>query len=248
MSPSLQVLPSATGQTENEGTPRSSADATESVTVTPLLAALELQTQTANVAVCPALTSDELEKDWTRTHSWATVFFFGFGEGEELGVGVGFAVFVGEGLGLGLEVDFFELLGVGVGVGDVLVDALPDVLGEGEALVDLLGSELELAEALGLELEDAARLCPATIWSVSDAMRTEFLGTDEQAALTIGCVTELVARASPDMLAAKKANPVRAPITTGFASCALTREPHFSASSGQNVFRPHIMHREREGN
>jgi hypothetical protein len=79
-------------------------------------------------------------------------------------------------------------------------------------------------------------------------MRTEFLGTDEQAVLTIGWLTLAVANASPDMLAVKNANPVRAPITTGFASCALTREPHFSACSGQNVFRPHIMHRQPEGN
>ncbi len=81
-------------------------------------------------------------------------------------------------------------------------------------------------------------------------MSTEFLGTDEQDedASTIGWVTEFVARASPDMVAVKKANPVRAPITTGFASCALTREPHFSASSGQNVFGHHIMHCQPDGN
>lgn len=65
----MQVLPSATGQTLNEGFPRSSAEATEAVTVTPRLAAFELQTQMTKSAVCPALTSEELENDWMRKHS-----------------------------------------------------------------------------------------------------------------------------------------------------------------------------------
>jgi hypothetical protein len=202
---------------------------------------LELQTQITNVAVCPAFTSEELEKDWTRTHSWATAGFF-LGFVEELGVGVGLGVLLGVGLavGLGLLVGFFvDELGDGVALADALVEAL----GEGEVLADLLGSALELGELVGLELELAGTIC-----SVSDAMSTEFLGTDEQTVLTIGWVTSLVARASPDMQAVKKANPVRAPITTGFASCALTREPHFGASSGQNVCRPHIMHCQAGGN
>ncbi len=171
----------------------------------------------------------------------------GFVDFDAVGVGVGFAVFVGDGLvvGLGLEVVFLvDVVGVGLGLGDVLDDVPPvavlvEALGDGEALAELLGDVDVLADA---------PLPAGTVRSVSAAMTAEFLGTDEQTVLTIGCVAEFVARASPDMLAVKKANPVRAPITTGFASCALTREPHFSASSGQNVFRPHIMHCQPEGN
>jgi hypothetical protein len=155
--------------------------------MTPRLAALELQTQTTNVAVCPAFTSDELLKDWIRAHSCATACFFFFGFGEELGVGdgFGFEVLLGDGLavGLGLEVAFFvDVLGEGVGLGDELDDVpddvLADVLGEGEVLVDLAGVALAVA--------DAARPSAGTVLSVSDARSTEFLGTDAQTEWTIG--------------------------------------------------------------
>ena len=57
------------------------------------------------LALCPALTSDEAEKDWTRTHSCG-VFLPGAGEvGVPLGVGVGVgvgALELGSGLGLGV--------------------------------------------------------------------------------------------------------------------------------------------------
>jgi hypothetical protein len=144
---------------------------------------------------------------------------------------------VGEGLVVGVGVD------VEVGLGDVLVevpvDPLVDVLGEGEvladveALVDSLADLLPAVDLLGVGLVvPDTRPCADNVRSVSDAVSTEFLGTDAQAVLAVDWATVFVARASPDMLAVKKANPVRAPITTGFASCALTREPHFSAASG----------------
>jgi hypothetical protein len=234
IAPSLQVLPSAIGHTLNLGAPRYSADATESVTLTERLDVLELQTQITNVAVCPALTSEELEKDWTCTHSWATVgFFLGFAEDVGVGVGFGFGVLLGDGLGedffvdeLGVGVGFFvDVLSVGVGSDDLDGDALDDAEGEAELLAEALGLALELADLLGraLELADlvGAGDLAGTIKAVSDAARVEFFGTDPQAALTIGPAAELVARASPDMVAIKKANPLRAPITTGFASCGL---------------------------
>lgn len=204
---------------------------------------MELQTQTTNVAVCPALTSEELDKDWTRTQSWATAgFFFGFVEG----VGVGVGVLLGDGLVVGLvvgvgEVGFFvDVLADGVGSDDLEGDALVDVLGEAEvvadalglALVDLPGLALVLVLVgvgdllrdlldVGLALADAVRPWVDTIRALSEAARVEFFGTDPQAALTIGPAAAFVASASPDMLAVKKANPVRTPITTGLASCAL---------------------------
>lgn len=164
-------------------------------------------------------------------------------------MGVGVGVFVGDGLvvGLGLDVGVFDVLVVGVGLGDVLdevpVDPLVDTLGEVavladlladvEAVADSLGDLLPATDLLGVGLAVAdARLCADSVRSVSDAVSTEFLGTDAQAVLAVDWATVFVARASPDMLAVKKANPVRAPTTTGFASCALTREPHFSAASG----------------
>jgi hypothetical protein len=104
--------------------------------------------------------------------------FVGVGDG----FGFGFVVLVGDGLGvgLGLEVAFFDVLGEGVGLGepdDVPDDVVADVLGEGEAL-DLPGVALAVA--------DAERLWAGTVLSVSDAMSTEFLGTEAQTEWTIG--------------------------------------------------------------
>jgi hypothetical protein len=242
MVPSLQVLPSATGHTVNLGVPRYSAEARESFTSTSRPEALVLQTQTANVAVCPALTSEELDKDWTRTQSWATAaFFLGFGDALGVGVGVllGDGLVVGVGVGVG-EVGFFvDVLADGVGSDDLEGDALVDVLGEAEvlaealglALVDLLGLAVVLVlvgvgdllpDLLGVALALAeVRPCVDTMSALSEAARVEFFGTDPQAALTIGPAAEFVASASPDMQAVRNANPVRAPITTGLASCAL---------------------------
>jgi hypothetical protein len=156
---------------------------------------------------------------------------------EVLGVGVGFFVAVlAEGVGSddfdGDAVD--DVVGEAEALGLALVDllglALVDLLGLALVLVlvgvgfaVLLGLALELADLLGVApaLADAVRPWFDTITAVSEAARVAFFGTDPQAALTIGPATEFVARASPDMLAARKANPVRAPITTGLASCAL---------------------------
>jgi hypothetical protein len=137
-----------------------------------------------NVAVCPALTSELLEKDWTCTHSWATAgFFLGFGEELRVGVGVGFGLDVLLGDGLGLEVGFLVDVVVGVGLGDVD----DDLLGDGELLADLLG-EADVLDVV-LALADTEPLRAGTVLSVSDAMTAESLGTDAQAALTIGWFT-----------------------------------------------------------
>ena len=188
--------------------------------------------------MCPALTSEELDKDWTRTQSWATAaFFLGFVDALGVGVGVllGDGLVVGVGVGVG-EVGFFvDVLADGVGSDDSEGDALVDVLGEAEvlglALVDLLGLALVLVlvgvgdllpDLLGVALALAeVRPWVDTMSELSEAARVEFFGTDPQAALTIGPAAEFVASASPDMQAVRNANPVRAPITTGLASCAL---------------------------
>jgi hypothetical protein len=168
---------------------------------------------------------------------------FGVLLGDGLLVGVGEVAFFVEVLGVGVGF-FVDVLAEGVGSDDFDGDAVDDVVGEAEALglalVDLLGLALVLALVgvgfavlLGLALEladlpgvtlalgDAVRPRFDTITAVSEAARVAFFGTDPQAALTIGPAAEFVASASPDMLAARKANPVRAPITTGLASCAL---------------------------
>jgi hypothetical protein len=140
-----------------------------------------------------------------------------------VGVGVGVGVLLGDGLVVGVGVVAFlvDVLAVGVGSEDLDGDALVDALGEADALADALGLELADLLGAGLALADVVRPWLDTIRAVSEAARFEFFGTDPQAALTMGPAAEFVARASPDMQAVRKANPVRAPITTGLASCAL---------------------------
>jgi hypothetical protein len=135
-------------------------------TFTPLLVALVLHTQMANVAEWPDLTSPEGEKDSTRTQSCGVLWALRRG---------GDLVAVGEGDGLG---DLLDVLGDGEGDVEVDVlsvggDELPDLasdcellgvadglvvavwLGEGEALgeadLEALGDAdlLLLAEPLG---------------------------------------------------------------------------------------------------
>jgi hypothetical protein len=67
--PTLQVAPLAAGQTLNFGLAICRADATAALTETPVLGALVLHTQTTKLALLPGLTLDEVENDWTRTHS-----------------------------------------------------------------------------------------------------------------------------------------------------------------------------------
>jgi hypothetical protein len=120
--------------------------------LTPTLAALVLHTQMAKVAVRPALTSAELEKDSTRTQS--------------CGVLRGCGDFVGLGVGLGD-------VGVGVGVGgaglDELTDGveLPVVEGDFASELDVLGDEEGLTPAdwlsEGEALGKADALLPAEL-------------------------------------------------------------------------------------
>ena len=118
------------GHTENFAVPINGAETTLACTLTPLLVALVLHTQIANVAVRPDLTSLELEKDSTLTQS--------------CGVLCG-------------GVDLVEL-GVGDGLGDLLLDGLGD--GEGDVGLDELSvGDVELLdgdcvaepEALGVD-------------------------------------------------------------------------------------------------
>jgi len=169
----LQVAPLATGQTLNLGESMNSAGAMWALTEIPVLFALVLHTQMTKLAVCPALTSDEVEKDCTRTQSCG-VFLPGAGEvGVPLGVGVGVgvgALELGSGLGLGVV-----LAGLWVadelGVGDELVAELPD--GEGE--------DVSEAEVLGLEGSLLADVLPEDD-ALDDAallLVTDLLGDDE---------------------------------------------------------------------
>jgi hypothetical protein len=161
------------------------AETTLACTLTPLLAALVLHTQMANVAVLPDLTSLEVVKDSTLTQSCGV---FAFGGGDLLGVGVG--------VGLG---DLPEELGDGEG--DVGLDALPvgrDELGdfasepealgldEGLALAESLDGDAlaaVLGEALGevallLDAELAGELLPGSMMA---AVSTVSFGSDEHA-------------------------------------------------------------------
>jgi hypothetical protein len=218
--PTLHVSPLATGQTVKLGLWMYIAPATFTLTVTPVLGAVALQTHTAKLAACPGLTCEALEKDWTRTQSCGVLDF----GGGELLVGVGVGVGVGEpdglGVGLGEELDglFVGLADDGRGVGlawrdgdglglvvgaelevgvpvGLALDGELDGLGELELELDELelGTELALgllveavfvaeAEAEGAEAE--AEGLPDT--RLSAASRAALLGTDEQAAGTMG--------------------------------------------------------------
>ena len=109
----MQVAPLATGQMLNLGVSMNKAGAMRALTETPLLAAFVLQIQMTKLALCPALTCEEEDKDWTRTHSCG-VLWPGAGEvGLPLGVGVGVGVGVGEGV---------LVVGSGLGLGLVLAE------------------------------------------------------------------------------------------------------------------------------
>ncbi len=157
-------------------------------TFTPLLVALVLHTQTANVAVWPALTSPEVEKDSTRTQSCGVLWvLWAGGDLVELGEGDGFGDVLDE-LGVGEGDVELDVLSVG---GDELTDgdfaeesealgdddglALVVLLGEGEALVEadllllLLAEPLADADSLGMWLRG----------SLIAAVSTAFFGSDE---------------------------------------------------------------------
>ena len=167
-------MPLATGQTLNLGESMNSAGAMCALTETPVLVALVLHTQMTKLAVRPALTSDEVEKDCTRTQSCG-VFLPGAGEvGVPLGVGVG--------VGVGAL-----LLGSGLGLGDVLAGlCVADELGVVDELVaelsDGAGEEVSEGEVLGLDegstLTDALREVDA-LDEAALLLVTDLLGDDE---------------------------------------------------------------------
>jgi hypothetical protein len=255
--PTLQVVPDATGHTVKLGVRMYIAQATCTLTVTPELGALALQTHTAKLAACPGLTCEALEKDWTRTQSCGVLAF----GGGELLVGVGVGVGVGEpdglGVGLGEELDglFVGLAddGRGVGLAWRVGDGLGLVVGAalevgvevGLALVaelDGLG-ELELGElelgtelALGLFVEGVF-VAEAPAEGLPDtrliaASRAAPLGTAEQAAGTMGWLPDCAASAWPSKLDETNAMPVRTPTTAGLIpSCALTCATSLQCSS-----------------
>jgi hypothetical protein len=152
--PILQVVPLATGQTLNFGESMYRAAATRALTEMPVLAAFVLQTQITKLALWPALTSDAVENDCTRTQSCG-VFCPGAGEvGEPLGVGVGLGevleLVLGSGVGLGLELAEVCWVDDGLGLPDELEAELLDEDGEDEPERDVLGLDE------GLVLDDLA--------------------------------------------------------------------------------------------
>jgi len=240
--PTLQDVPSGTGQTVKLGAPMYSAQATRAWTVTPVLDPFVLQTQTAKLATCPAFTCDELEKDCTRTHNCG-VFGFGGGEDEPLGVGLGLVD--GLELGVGLPDDF--LLGEGLGLGEwvgladglllvlELGDGLLLVLGLGDGLLLVLG----LAEALPLFLLLlvfllllARALLPVAVGSCArvrgssrtavEAAKIAVRGTLAQAVRTIGWLVTVAATAWLNRPVVRKAIPATAPTAADLRTCALT--------------------------
>ena len=119
------------------------------MTEIPVLAAFVLQIQMTKLALCPALTCEEEDKDWTRTHScgvlWPGAGEVGLPLGEGVGVGVGDgALVVGSGLGLG---DVLAELSVADELGVVLEVALPDGAGEDVSGAD--GLALDEGSVLG---------------------------------------------------------------------------------------------------
>lgn len=202
-----------------------------------MLSAFVLQTQITKLATCPALTSDEVEKDWTRTHSCGVFVLGGDVVGEPLGVGDGLgdvvAVELGLGLGLGLELAEV-LLDVGLGLEEV-----PDGDGEDVLEADVLGLDEGLlpeesdAEADGdttgeagllfvAELPGDAEVLAGELLFAADAVSTASFGTDEHAALTSGALAVVTATAAPNMPKPKNMNPVSAPSAAGLRISALT--------------------------
>ena len=153
------------------GAPIPTAEATAALTVTPELAALMLQTQTAKFAVEPGTTCEFGANGWTCTHS-SGVLAAGVGL-DEPGVG---ELFVGLGFGLG---ECVEGLGDGLELADDLV-----LLGVGDgSLVLGSGLGLELCPEVGLEL--------AVLVSVGVALALDLAVEVELAlawVLVLGCV------------------------------------------------------------
>jgi hypothetical protein len=178
------------------------------LTETPLLGAFALHTHTAKFASLPAVTCEEVEKDWTRTHTCAV------GADELLGVGVG----------VGLELGAGEMLVVGL---ELAVAFLDDELGLGVGLaLRFFGLVLLLAVGLAdAELLVVGRIAGVVLLSGEIAASSSApFGTDEHAELTIGEFAALAARVWPSQLTDTNAKPVTALATTGLTSCALISE------------------------
>ena len=156
-----------TGHTVNFGLSTDLADPMCIRTWTPVLLAFVLHTQTAKLALVPALTWAAVEKGWTRTHSCGRGGGFGDGEGEPEGLVLGLELGVpldvvldddGEGLGLllwdelglfdGLELLLVPELGLEEGVLLVLVGLADDdfelTLLEALVLLGLADEDFEL--------------------------------------------------------------------------------------------------------
>lgn len=150
--PTLHVEPCGSGHTVNFAAEMYGAEATLACTLAALLAALVLHTQMAKLAVRPALTSPELEKDSIRTQSCGVLWALcGVGDVVELGVGDG--------------LDVLDWVGVGGGgldelaAGDDALDAEGDCAFDEDALgVDegvVLAESLDDGEVLGDALAEA---------------------------------------------------------------------------------------------
>jgi hypothetical protein len=221
-SPTSHVEPRSAGQTVNFGAPMERAEATLACTLVPVAAALVLHTQMAKVAVRPAFTSPELEKDSTRTQSCEVLLAGGDFVGE-LGVGVGLGdVWVGVGVGVGVGVD--ELA-------DGDDDELPDGEGDCAPDPDVLGLDdgLGLAEWLtdGEVLGDADLLLLAERLGEADGLlRPDLPGAAVGLPLSadlLGVADALVrpdppgdAEADADTLALSVAGPITAAVSAAF--------------------------------
>lgn len=212
--PILHLAPAGSGHTLKVGDRTPVAEATRTVTVTPLAGAFVVQTQITKSATRPALTCDELENGWTRTHS--SGFVAGAGD---LLVGVGVGVGDAElGVGVGVGVVLFGVvvgLEEGVWLGDELLEVGPALVAELElaaelglglvlslgvgvelalVLLALVGAELALAllladDVLGEELGSFPGCfvtCVVPAAGAISASRAALFGTDEHAVLTMG--------------------------------------------------------------
>jgi hypothetical protein len=196
--PTSQVEPCGSAHTVNLAAAMNGAEATLAWTLAALLAARVLHTQMAKLAVWPALTSLELEKDSIRTQSCGVLCAL-----------CGGVDFVEDGVGDGLG-DVLDGVGVGDGGLDVL-DAEGDCAFEEEALgVDegvVLADELDegevladaLAEALAEVLVEADRVMVAEPLGEADlVMVAEPLG-ETDAVLLVDVLAD--AEADADSLA-----------------------------------------------
>ena len=184
-----------------------------------------VHTQITKLASAPGLTSEEAEKDCTRTHNCG-VFFAG-GVGDVLGVGVGVGVGLGElddGDGLGeLELE--------LGLDDAgLADTLPD----GDAAVELPLDVLGLADAELADVDlagDVDGLADADVLADADLLAGSLtmlavsaaaaFGIDEQSVLA-GWFTAVVARALAATPKPRNARLESRPSAAGLRNSALT--------------------------